>query len=355
MVQYVPLPVVGGYLGYVGYFCLAAGVSQACNVQVQAPARLITQLLSPLFAHPVMGSSQNSANAWPSHGEPSCEADNSARGCKGLSSWVSPPQIDSFASWTNLGSADALTKLGPALGSTLALLATLKLGRNPLLLPAVLLAIPAAFHLLLWAAGISRQQAADDGWTMQPEVLPVLLHWLWPFIRSFPANRCIKNRHRGLALYCIPVPTKRCLFWPLQAGQNFWEIYRLFNIHDLKFDGVYFPGILHQVRASSLHASRRTLLSDRQRPRLPSTVTVSIKAGAALLHGVQAPGPCMYRRGVCSGGMCEHWLRCRKCLRSSSWWRSGPRWMWRPSRRTRPTPWTTTANCAPSVWSLFLA
>jgi SulP family sulfate permease len=34
LVQYVPLPVVGGYLGYVGYFCLAAGVALACNVQV---------------------------------------------------------------------------------------------------------------------------------------------------------------------------------------------------------------------------------------------------------------------------------------------------------------------------------
>ncbi len=29
LVQYVPLPVVGGYLGYVGYFCLASGVSLA--------------------------------------------------------------------------------------------------------------------------------------------------------------------------------------------------------------------------------------------------------------------------------------------------------------------------------------
>jgi hypothetical protein len=33
----------------------------------------------------------------------------------------------------------------------------------------------------------------------------------------------------------------------VQPGRNFWEIYRLFNIHDLRFDGVYFPGILHQV------------------------------------------------------------------------------------------------------------
>ena len=36
LVQYVPLPVVAGYLGYVGYFCLAAGISLACNVEVRS-------------------------------------------------------------------------------------------------------------------------------------------------------------------------------------------------------------------------------------------------------------------------------------------------------------------------------
>jgi MFS superfamily sulfate permease-like transporter len=34
LVQYVPLPVVGGYLGYVGYFCVAGGLGLGCNVQV---------------------------------------------------------------------------------------------------------------------------------------------------------------------------------------------------------------------------------------------------------------------------------------------------------------------------------
>lgn len=37
LVQYVPLPTVGGYLGYVGYFCLAAGINLACNVEVLQP------------------------------------------------------------------------------------------------------------------------------------------------------------------------------------------------------------------------------------------------------------------------------------------------------------------------------
>ncbi|GFH14135.1 uncharacterized protein HaLaN_10132, partial [Haematococcus lacustris] len=36
MVQYVPLPVVGGYLGYVGYFCLAGGVALGTSTQISS-------------------------------------------------------------------------------------------------------------------------------------------------------------------------------------------------------------------------------------------------------------------------------------------------------------------------------
>jgi hypothetical protein len=35
LVQYVPLPVVGGYLGYVGYFCLAAGVGLGTSTHIE--------------------------------------------------------------------------------------------------------------------------------------------------------------------------------------------------------------------------------------------------------------------------------------------------------------------------------
>ncbi len=40
LVQYVPLPVVGGYLGYVGYFCLASGVSLASGNCYKCPVLL---------------------------------------------------------------------------------------------------------------------------------------------------------------------------------------------------------------------------------------------------------------------------------------------------------------------------
>jgi hypothetical protein len=37
-VQYVPVPVVGGYLAFVGYFVCVAGVQLATNVQLTTPA-----------------------------------------------------------------------------------------------------------------------------------------------------------------------------------------------------------------------------------------------------------------------------------------------------------------------------
>ncbi len=33
----------------------------------------------------------------------------------------------------------------------------------------------------------------------------------------------------------------------VQPPRYFWEIYELYNIKDLKFDGVYFPGMLQQI------------------------------------------------------------------------------------------------------------
>ena len=44
LVQYVPLPVVGGYLGYVGYFCLASGVSLASGTDHTLRVALICML-----------------------------------------------------------------------------------------------------------------------------------------------------------------------------------------------------------------------------------------------------------------------------------------------------------------------
>jgi sulfate permease, SulP family len=36
LIAYIPLPVVAGYLGYVGYFCLAAGAAQSSGQPVSS-------------------------------------------------------------------------------------------------------------------------------------------------------------------------------------------------------------------------------------------------------------------------------------------------------------------------------
>jgi len=48
-VQMLPLPVVGGYLGYIGYFCLAAGLGIGSGREVNDPSTLL-QLLDPELA-----------------------------------------------------------------------------------------------------------------------------------------------------------------------------------------------------------------------------------------------------------------------------------------------------------------
>ena len=61
-------------------------------------------------------------------------------------------QINTFQSWANIANAEALIKLAPAAGATLLLLLTLKFGRNPLALPAVLVCIPVS--CLFWHAHV---------------------------------------------------------------------------------------------------------------------------------------------------------------------------------------------------------
>ncbi|GLI60655.1 hypothetical protein VaNZ11_002855 [Volvox africanus] len=109
MVSYVPLPVVGGYLGFVGYFCIAGGTALASGVQV-----------------------------------------------------------DTLVSWTNLFSWDPFTKLIPTAASITALMLCVKYVSHPLALPGLLTVIPLTFHLVLWLIGWNLEQAQGAGWAMPP-------------------------------------------------------------------------------------------------------------------------------------------------------------------------------------------
>lgn len=112
LVQYVPLPVIGGYLAFVGYFCLAAGVSLASGVHIDE---------DPM-------------------------------------------------TWAGLASADALLHLVPALLLLLLITAVQRRFSHPLALPLLLAAAPVVFYVVLAAGGWTLAEAQQDGWVTKPTV-----------------------------------------------------------------------------------------------------------------------------------------------------------------------------------------
>ena len=79
-------------------------------------------------------------------------------------------QIDYISTWTRLFNGDALAKFAAASAAVTAMWCTLNFARHRLAFPAVLLSIPAIFHLVRLACGVSLQEAADAFWCAQPEV-----------------------------------------------------------------------------------------------------------------------------------------------------------------------------------------
>ncbi|KAI7843279.1 hypothetical protein COHA_003111 [Chlorella ohadii] len=111
LVQYVPLPVMGGYLCFVGYFVLGSGVSLATGLQVGS----------------------------------------------GLQSWA------------QLANTDALLKLAPALVLVALISLVMARTRSPFALPTLLVAAPAAFYAVLFATGHSLEDAREAGWVGKPQ------------------------------------------------------------------------------------------------------------------------------------------------------------------------------------------
>ena len=109
-VQYVPLPVVGGYLGYVGYFCLAGGMGLAAGVE-----------------------------------------------------------INTLFSWSRLFDLLLLPKVLALALSTLSMILVMDHFTHPAALPLLLCFIPLLFHLLLWTSGTSLAQAQASGWCSSPQ------------------------------------------------------------------------------------------------------------------------------------------------------------------------------------------
>ena len=140
LVQYVPLPVVGGYLGYVGYFCVAGGTSLAAGVEVRREASNCSLVLS----------------SW------------SPLKCSlGI---LYPTQLNKVAQWLDILHIDPFIKIVPLIVTTVILILTMEHFTHPLVLPGVLAAIPLVFHGVLLAAGWTLEQAQETGWAMKPTV-----------------------------------------------------------------------------------------------------------------------------------------------------------------------------------------
>lgn len=201
VVQYLPLPAVGGYLSYVGYFCLASGLGLGCGIQLGSAASW-TQLWDAQVRRRGVGWGWvwvgGSALQGPQRARRSEERPDAAAGTQRQAAAVGAQQGRRLPTLVLLqpGAAEAghlaggqlsfwLTSYAlahsrqvalrvlPTLGSCALMMWTMARFRHPLALPAVLLAIVALFHAALLALGVSLQEAQEAGWVMKPAVSPL--------------------------------------------------------------------------------------------------------------------------------------------------------------------------------------
>ena len=104
-VSFLPMPVVGGYLAYIGYFCVLAGTSLC----------------------------------------------------------ISQPMMD-VSDWGLLLNGSNLKLAIPGLATGLVLTLTSRLAKSSGTLPLVMVAIPAFFYVIIWVCGISLEDTRASGW-----------------------------------------------------------------------------------------------------------------------------------------------------------------------------------------------
>jgi len=114
-VQLLPLPVVGGYLGYIGYFCLAAGASLGTGLT-----------------------------------------------------------IDGFGTWLQVLVWDPMlwAKLSLSIAFALFLFYVAYNIEHVAALPSVLVVTPILFFVVMWVSGMSLDEARDQGWVPRPDENP---------------------------------------------------------------------------------------------------------------------------------------------------------------------------------------
>jgi SulP family sulfate permease len=108
IVQYLPMPVIGGYLAFIGFFCGQAGLAMMAGVDVSGPA-----------------------------------------------------------DWWRLCNTGSVVLFLPGLVLGCAIYLVLITFRSPLVLPVCLVASLLGFYTVLWLSGQSLQDARDAGWIGQ--------------------------------------------------------------------------------------------------------------------------------------------------------------------------------------------
>jgi hypothetical protein len=151
-------------------------------------------------------------------------------------------QVEGLTSWMVLASRGPFLRFLPAFASTLVLWAVLQHARNPLALPATLLAIPLAFYAVLFAADVSLADAQAAGWVPQPaEVLSCVEFHL--VVASFELLLFVAHRCR------VPLPGT----WP----QPYTHIHVCLCCC-IRRGGVK---VRYQIRRSLSHKFTRALMS----------------------------------------------------------------------------------------------
>lgn len=140
-----------------------------------------------------------------------------------------------------LASPNALLHLAPALALALLLALVLRRARSPYALPALLLAVPAAFHLALLVAGVSLEEARAGGWVTPAQV------------RREPAGgstapACARLRPPlAFTTRAVPGPVDPLLLQPADGEWKFWCAWDLYNLHDFPPSNIRFAALVPQA------------------------------------------------------------------------------------------------------------
>eukprot|EP00040_Diaphanoeca_grandis_P019374 m.102250 g.102250 ORF g.102250 m.102250 type:complete len:981 (-) comp27395_c0_seq2:91-3033(-) len=131
LVQYIPLPVIGGYLAYIGFYCFEAGITL-----------------------------------------------------------MSGEQVEAFKDWKLIGNAEAMIHIAPGVGLGLMLLFVVTKFRHFLVLPVTLLLIPIGFYVVLAATNTSMEEARSQNWLSSSNGTTVYFFHAWD--NSYPKMHLIR-------------------------------------------------------------------------------------------------------------------------------------------------------------------